>query len=106
MKFLILSVLFEIMWVNLLKVSATAQDKFVLLFLMVVTMLLSLYFLSLAVKTTPLTFSYAVWTSSGLVGTALIQHFYFHNSLSVQSWLAVLLIAAGICLFERSEVSS
>ena len=106
MKFLILSSLFEIIWVNLLKVQAQAQLKSVWLVLIVTTMLLSLYFLSEAVKTIPLTFSYAVWTSSGLVGTALIQHFYFQNTLSFQSWIAVLMIVSGIFLFENSGVQS
>ncbi len=103
MKYLILSVLFEIIWVNLLKVYANAQLKLVLMLLVITTMLLSLYALSEAVKTLPLTFSYAVWTSSGLVGTALIQHFYFQNTLSTQSWLAVVLIVIGIMLFNNSE---
>ncbi len=106
MKFLILSSLFEIIWVNLLKVQPETQPKITWLLLLISTMLLSLYFLSEAVKTVPLTFSYAVWTSSGLVGTALIQHFYFQSTLSVQSWLAVLLIVIGIFLFENPGLQS
>ncbi len=104
MKFLILSSLFEIIWVNLLKVYAEAPSKLLLLSWVVLTMIASFYFLAIAIRTVPLTFAYAVWTSSGLVGTALIQHTYFQNHLSTQSWFAVMLIVAGIFLFNQTEV--
>ena len=106
MKFLILSSLFEIIWVNLLKLYADAPTKLMLLSMVVVTMIASFYCLAIAIRTVPLTFAYAVWTSSGLVGTALIQHFYFHNHLSVQSWVAVVLIVVGIFLFNQPEVQA
>jgi quaternary ammonium compound-resistance protein SugE len=104
MKYLILSSLFEIIWVNLLKTSAQANHKFSLLAIVVVTMVLSFYFLAAAVKTLPLTFTYAVWTSAGLLGTALIQYFVFHHHLSLQSWLALALIVLGICLLQPGIV--
>ena len=103
MKFLILSSLFEIIWVNLLKIYTDTPSKLLLLSLVVITMIASFYFLAIAIKTVPLTFAYAVWTSSGLVGTAFIQHVYFQNQLSPQSWVAVILIVVGIFLFNQSE---
>ena len=104
MKYLILSSLFEIIWVNLLKASVQANHKLSLLAIVVVTMVLSFYFLAAAVKTLPLTFTYAVWTSSGLVGTALLQHLIFQNHLSFQSWLALALIVLGLFLLQPEIV--
>ncbi len=105
MKFLILSSLFEIIWVNLLKASTQTPHKIFVLSWVVLTMILSFYFLFQAIKTVPLTLAYAVWTSAGLVGTAMIQHFYHQNHLSLPSWLAVVLIVAGIFLFNHSATN-
>jgi len=104
MKYLILSSLFEIIWVNLLKTTTQTSHKASLLTAVVVTMVLSFYFLAEAVKTLPLTFTYAVWTIAGLLGTALIQHFVVHHHLTLQSWLALALIVTGIFLFNQPEL--
>ena len=105
MKYLILSSIFEIIWVNLLKSIAQSTHQYTVSAIVIATMILSLYFLSEAVKTLPLTFAYAVWTSSGLVGTALIQHVYWNHHLSMQSWCAMLLIVSGLFLFNQTEVN-
>ena len=105
MFLLIVSSCFEIIWVNLLKAYADSPTQYVLLIPIVITMGLSLYFLSGAIKTIPITFAYAFWTSAGIMGTAVIQHFVFDNSLSIKSWFAVGLISAGIFLFDKSEAS-
>ncbi len=103
MKFLILSAVFEIVWVNLLKVYADAPSKVMFLMVVVVTMVASFFFLTIAIRTVPLTFAYAMWTSSGIIGTAVIQHVCYQNHMSIQSWVAILLIVTGIFLFNQPK---
>jgi len=105
MFLLVVSSCFEIIWVNLLKAYADSPTQYLLLIPTALAMVLSLYFLSEAIKTVPITFAYAFWTSAGITGTALIQHFLLSNTLSVKSWLSIGLISVGIFLFDKSEAS-
>ena len=65
--FLLLAGVFEVGWVIGMKYSE-GFTKLVPSGLMVVAMCLSLWFLTLAVKTLPLGTSYAVWTGIGAMG--------------------------------------
>ncbi|WP_395374432.1 DMT family transporter [Marinicella sp. W31] len=105
MFILVISSCFEIIWVNLLKAYADSSNQHLLLIPIALSMVLSLYLLSEAIKTVPITFAYAFWTSAGITGTALIQHFFLDNTLSAKSWLSIGLISVGIFLLDKSEAS-
>lgn len=92
---LIVAGMFEIFWVIGLKLS-DGFSKVVPSGISVVAMLLSLYFLSLSVKTLPLGTAYAVWTGIGILGTALIGIFYFNEPRSALRIFFLFLIIAGI----------
>jgi quaternary ammonium compound-resistance protein SugE len=62
----------------------------------VIAMIISLYFLSTAVKTIPIGTGYAVWTGIGAVGTALLGIMLFGESKEFVRILCILLIVAGI----------
>lgn len=62
----------------------------------VVTMLASLGFLALSMRTLPLGTAYAVWTGIGTVGTAIAGMLLFGESTAVLRILCLILIVTGI----------
>jgi quaternary ammonium compound-resistance protein SugE len=59
-------------------------------------MIVSLYFLSLAVRTIPIGTGYAVWTGIGAVGVAILGMILFNEPHDLLRVGAILLIVAGI----------
>lgn len=59
-------------------------------------MILSFYFLSLAVKSLPIGTAYAVWTGIGTVGAAIIGILAFGEPKNALRILCIALIIAGI----------
>lgn len=59
-------------------------------------MMVSLFFLSLALRTIPLGTGYAVWTGIGAVGTAILGIILFNEPANVVRVLCILLIVSGI----------
>lgn len=64
--------------------------------LTVVTVSLSIYLLSLAVKTLPLGVAYAVWTGLGTVFNVLFGIFVFHESRDRKKMLFMGMILIGV----------
>lgn len=93
--FLLLAGLFEIGWVVGMKFSE-GFTKLIPSALMIVAMALSLWFLTLAVKTLPLGTSYAVWTGIGAVGAMVAGIILFGESASAMRIASAGLIVTGI----------
>ncbi|MBR3880073.1 MAG: multidrug efflux SMR transporter [Mailhella sp.] len=62
----------------------------------VLSMALSVWLLSLAMRTLPLGSSYAVWTGIGAVGTAVIGILFFKEPASLWRILSLFCIVLGI----------
>ena len=62
----------------------------------VAAMMVSFFFLSLALKTIPVGTGYAVWTGIGAVGTAILGMVLLGESRDVWRILCLILIVAGI----------
>jgi len=62
----------------------------------VVAMIVSFFFLSLALKTIPVGTGYAVWTGIGAVGTAILGMVLLGEPRAVGRILCLVLIIAGI----------
>src|SRR5210317_1052159 len=87
--------LFEIGWALGLKYT----EGFSKLFPSVLTLLsmgLSVWLLSIAMKSIPVGTAYAVWTGIGAVGVALLGMLLFGESREVLRLLCLLLIITGI----------
>ena len=56
----------------------------------------SAVFLSIALRQLPLGTAYAMWTGMGIVGTTLLGVLLFHEKLTVQQIVCVILIVVGI----------
>jgi quaternary ammonium compound-resistance protein SugE len=92
---LIIAGLFEITWGIGLKLS----DGFTKLIPSIITgisYILSLFFLSLALKDIPVSTGYAIWTGIGVIGIAVIGMFYLDESRDLIKIICILLILTGI----------
>jgi quaternary ammonium compound-resistance protein SugE len=92
---LLLAGLFEVAWAVGLKESEGWTRLRPSLFTLV-TMALSFFFLSLALRALPIGTAYAVWTGIGAIGTALYGIAFFGEPRDLARVLCLLLILAGI----------
>ncbi len=97
MKWIILFVagLFEVFWAVGLKYSL-GFTKLVPSVLTVLGMIISFYFLSLALKNLPLGTAYAVWTGIGTVGTVILGIFLFKEPIDALRLVFIGFIIIGI----------
>lgn len=86
---------FEISWAVGLKYSDGFTKLYASIFT-VVTMILSLVFLTLGVKQLPIGTAYAVWTGIGAAGTTLYGILFFDEPKDVLRILFIFLIVVGI----------
>lgn len=92
---LIVAGLFEICWAVGLKYS-NGFTKFWPSVFTVVSMILSMVFLSFSIKEIPLGTAYAIWTGIGAFGTAILGIFLFSESSEFVRLFFIFLIVTGI----------
>lgn len=93
--YLLIAGVFEVVWAMGLKYS----HGFTKLYPSLITlggMVISFYFLSLAVRSLPIGTAYAIWTGIGALGTVLLGIFLFHEPVNVLRIVFLCLILAGI----------
>lgn len=93
--YLLIAGLTEIGWALGLKYTE-GWTKLIPSILTVIGMIVSFYFLSLSLKTIPVSTGYAVWTGIGAFGTAMIGMFVLGEPSSIPKVICVLLIIAGV----------
>jgi quaternary ammonium compound-resistance protein SugE len=93
--YLLIAGFFEITWAVSLKYSQ-GFSRFWPALLSISAMILSIIFLSKALKILPLGTAYAVWTGIGAAGTAIIGIFLFQEPKDVLRLLCIGLILTGI----------
>lgn len=87
--------LFEVGWAIGLKYTH-GFSRPIPTILTLVSMGISVYLLSLAMKTLPVGTAYAVWTGIGAIGTVVLGIFLFGESASISRMACIALILAGI----------
>ena len=92
---LFLAGIFEIFWAVGLKYSDGFTKLFPTIFT-IVTMIISFYLLSLALKSLPIGTAYAVWVGIGTVGTVIAGIMLFGESMSLIRVISILFILIGI----------
>ena len=92
---LFLAGLFEIAWAIGLKYSE-GFTKLTPSIITIITMFISFYLLSLALKSLPLGTAYAVWVGIGTVGTVIAGIMLFGESMSLIRVMSILFILIGI----------
>ncbi|WP_419904729.1 quaternary ammonium compound efflux SMR transporter SugE [Kiloniella sp.] len=93
--YLVLAGIFECGWAIGLK-YADGWTKLVPSVLTVISMTVSFWLLSAAMKTIPVGTAYAVWTGIGTVGVAILGMVLFGESRDIMRIICLLLIVSGI----------
>lgn len=93
--YLIIAGCLEIGWAIGLKYTE-GWTKLVPSLLTGAALVVSFYFLSIAVKTLPIGTAYAVWTGIGTVGAAILGMLLFGEPREISRIICILLIVAGI----------
>ena len=92
---LFLAGIFEIFWAVGLKYS-DGFTKLIPTIFTIVTMFISFYLLSLALKALPIGTAYAVWVGIGTVGTVIAGIMLFGESMTLIRVISILFILIGI----------
>lgn len=92
---LLIAGMFEISWAIGLKYSH-GFSQIIPSIITVVCMILSFYFLALAIKSLPLGTAYAVWTGIGTMGTVILGIILFKEPATALRLGCILLIICGI----------
>ncbi|WP_462154273.1 DMT family transporter [Pseudoalteromonas piscicida] len=87
--------LLEVVWAIGLKCT-NGFTKPVPSIITLVAMAASFYFLSVALRTLPLSVAYSVWVGIGMIGSIIVGFVYFKEPLSSLKLLSLLLIVIGI----------
>lgn len=92
---LFLAGIFEVLWAIGLKYSEGFTKLNPTIFT-IVTMAISIYLLSLALKTLPLGTAYAVWVGIGSIGVVIAGVFLFNETVSFFRLLSIAFIIVGV----------
>ncbi|MDR3627257.1 MAG: quaternary ammonium compound efflux SMR transporter SugE [Ignavibacteriaceae bacterium] len=92
---LVIAGLFETAWAIGMKYSNGFTRLYPSLFV-IITMSISVYLLSVSLKTLPVGSAYAVWTGIGAVGTAILGIILFGESRELVRIICIFLIITGI----------
>ena len=92
---LIIAGLFEMAWAIGMKYSNGFTKLYPSIFV-VVTMAISVYLLSLSLRTLPVGSAYAVWTGVGVIGTTVLGILLFEESKEPIKIACICLITIGI----------
>lgn len=92
---LLIAGLFEISWAVGLKFSH-GFTKLTPSVITIICMILSFYFLSLALKNLPLGTAYAIWTGIGTIGTVVFGIIFFKEPVNLIRFICMAFIIFGI----------
>ncbi len=93
--YLLIAGLFECVWAVGLKYTE-GFSKPLPSIITLIAMALSMWFLSLALKTVPIGTGYAVWTGIGAIGVAVIGMVFLGEPRQLARVICLLLIVSGI----------
>lgn len=100
--YLIFAGLFEIVWATSMKLSdGFSKPSYTVL--TIVTMVVSFWLLSLAMKTLPLGTAYTIWTGIGALGAFVVGIVWMGDAVSAVRILATVLIVLGLVLMKISS---
>ena len=92
---LLLAGLCEVMWAVGLKASGGLRFSFTTVGI-VCCMMLSVFFINIAIKTIPISIAYAAWTGIGVVGVTIVGVSFLGETLTLWQIIFLLLIATGV----------
>jgi quaternary ammonium compound-resistance protein SugE len=93
--YLFIAGIFEIVWAIGMKYT-NGFSRFFPTAGVIIAMLLSVYFLSVAVKTIPIGTAYAIWTGVGILGTTVLGMVLFDESVNLLRIFFISLILISV----------
>lgn len=93
--YLIIAGMFEVIWVISLKYSH-GFTRLTPSIITIITMICSFLLLAQSMKSLPLGISYAVWTSIGIMGSAIVGLIFFHEAITPLRIICLLMILMGV----------
>lgn len=99
--FLGLAIAFEVVATSFLKFASGPKNYWWAYVIVGVGYVASFVFLSQTLRAgVPLGIAYAIWAGIGVVAVAIISWVVFHETLTWQQLLGMVLVAAGVALLE------
>jgi len=103
--YLIIASLFEVAWVYALK-RVTDTSDISAIFLTLILLLLSIFFLSLATRTIPISVAYALWTGIGVIGAVTIGVAVYDEPINAARLICIGFILGGVIGIHYFETHS
>jgi quaternary ammonium compound-resistance protein SugE len=94
-SYLLIAGIFEVAWAIGMKYT-DSFSRFWPSVLVILAMLVSVYFLTLAIKTIPVGTAYAVWTGIGIAGTTILGALLFQEPMDFLRLLFIFLILVSV----------
>jgi multidrug transporter EmrE-like cation transporter len=101
--YLALAIASEITATSALKLSSGLSRPLPTM-VMVIGYAFAFYFLSVCLKTLPLSIVYAVWAGVGTVGVVLVGVMLFRETIAPMQYLGISLIIAGVVLLNLAKL--
>ena len=92
---LVIAGIFEIFWAIGLKYT-DGFSKLIPSLFTIFSMLISIWLLSISLKTLPLGTAYAVWVGIGTIGTVIAGIIFFNDSVNLLKVISIVFIILGI----------
>lgn len=95
--YLAIAIVFEVLGSSFIK-ACEGFTKIVPSIVVVVAYVIAFYFLSLCLKTIPLSIAYAIWAGVGIVLTVLISIFIFKQNIDLPAIIGIFFILIGVLI--------
>lgn len=92
-----IAILFEVLGSSFIK-TCEGFTKLIPSIVVVVSYIVAFYFLSLCLKTIPLSIAYTIWAGVGIVLTVLISIFIFKQTIDVPAIIGIVFILIGVII--------
>ncbi len=99
------AILFEVIGTMLLPASNNFTKLFPTLALLV-SYIISIYFLALVSQKLPLSIVYASWAGLGVFSVALLSYFFYKQTLNLQMIFGLFLIVVGVTIVNIYKTQS
>ena len=95
--YLALAIIFEVIGSSFIK-TCEGFTKIIPSLVVITAYIVAFYFLSLCLKTIPLSIAYSIWAGVGIVLTVLISVFIFKQNIDLPAIIGIFFILIGVLI--------
>ena len=95
--YLALAIIFEVLGSSFIK-TCEGFTKVIPSLVVIIAYIVAFYFLSLCLKTIPLSIAYSIWAGVGIVLTVLISVFIFKQNIDLPAIIGIFFILIGVLI--------